>query len=76
LFGSHQVENVILFIFKLLKLIVYVFGLFQSIELINYMLYPFNNHELMGESTLLGGVGGNVVTLYCFPGVSMFELQP
>jgi hypothetical protein len=32
LFSSHQVENVILFIFKLLKLIVYIFGLFQSLN--------------------------------------------
>jgi hypothetical protein len=69
--------NVILFIFKLSKLIVSIFGLYQSPELIKYMLYHFNNHGLMGESTLQGGGGGkNVVTLYYFLGVSMFEFQP
>jgi hypothetical protein len=30
LFGAHRVENVILVIFKLSKLIVFIFGLFQS----------------------------------------------
>jgi hypothetical protein len=37
LFGDHQVEDVILFIFKFSKLIVFIFGLFQSPELIKYM---------------------------------------
>jgi len=33
LFGAHQVENVILFVFKLSKFIVFIFELFQSLEL-------------------------------------------
>jgi hypothetical protein len=38
LFGAHQVEDVILFIFKLSKLIIFIFGFFQSPELIKYVL--------------------------------------
>jgi hypothetical protein len=30
LFGAHQVENVIIFIFELSKFIIFIFGLFQS----------------------------------------------
>jgi hypothetical protein len=37
LLGAHQVENVILF--KLLKFIVFIFGLFQSPLLIKYVLH-------------------------------------
>jgi hypothetical protein len=38
LFSAHHVENVIIFIFKLSKLIFLIFGLFQSLELIKYVL--------------------------------------
>jgi hypothetical protein len=38
LFGAHHVKNVILFIFKLSKFIVFIFELFQSLELIKYVL--------------------------------------
>jgi len=37
LFGAQQVENVILFIFKLSKLIVFIFELFQSLKLIKFV---------------------------------------
>jgi hypothetical protein len=33
LFGAHRVENVILFVFKLSKFIVFIFENFQSLEL-------------------------------------------
>jgi hypothetical protein len=33
LFGAHRVENVILFVFKLSKFIVFIFEIFQSLEL-------------------------------------------
>jgi hypothetical protein len=39
LFSAHQVENVILFIFKPSKLIVFIFELFQSLELIKYVFH-------------------------------------
>jgi len=39
LFGAHQVEDVIIFTFKLSKFIVFIFGLFQSSKLIKYVLY-------------------------------------
>jgi hypothetical protein len=39
LFGAHQVEDVILFIFKLSNFIILIFKLFQSLELIIYVLY-------------------------------------
>jgi len=38
LFSAHHVEDVILFIFKLSKFIVSIFKLFQSQELIKYVL--------------------------------------
>ncbi len=37
LFGAHQVENVILFIFKLSKKIIFIFKKFQSWELNKYV---------------------------------------
>jgi hypothetical protein len=39
LFGAHQVEDVNLFIFQLSKFIVFIFRLFQSLELIKYLFY-------------------------------------
>jgi hypothetical protein len=39
LFGAHQVEDVIIFTFKLSKFIVFIFELFQSLKLIKYVLY-------------------------------------
>jgi hypothetical protein len=36
LFGAHKVENV--FLFKISKLIVFIFRIFQSLELIKYVL--------------------------------------
>jgi hypothetical protein len=38
LFGAHQVEDVILFNFKLSKFIVFIFKKNQSLELIKYVL--------------------------------------
>jgi hypothetical protein len=37
LFGAQQVEDVILFICKLSKFIVFIFKIFQSLELIKYV---------------------------------------
>jgi hypothetical protein len=37
LFVAHQVEDVILFKFKLSKFILFIFGLFQSSKLIKYV---------------------------------------
>jgi len=39
LFGAHQVEDVILSIFKLLKLILNFFEFFQSWKLITYVFH-------------------------------------
>ncbi len=45
LFGRHQVEDVILFLFLFSKLIVSIFKLFQSSKLIKYMfLIILNKH--------------------------------
>jgi len=41
LFSAHQVEDVILFVFKLSKLIIFIFELFQGLELIKYVLLVF-----------------------------------
>jgi hypothetical protein len=38
LFGAHQVEDVNLFIFKFSKFTIFIFRLFQSSELIKYVL--------------------------------------
>jgi hypothetical protein len=38
LFGAHEVENVIIFLFKLSKFIFLIFRLFQSPKLIKYVL--------------------------------------
>jgi hypothetical protein len=46
LFDAHQVEDVILFIFKLSKLISFIFGLFQSSQLIKYVLKYYNTTTL------------------------------
>jgi len=55
LFGAHWVEDVILFIFKLSKFIVFIFELFQSSELVKYVFNPpligqikfyFDHHKL------------------------------
>jgi hypothetical protein len=40
LFGAHHAENVILFIFKLLKFIVYIVKLLQNLNLIKFVLNP------------------------------------
>jgi hypothetical protein len=42
MFGAHQVEDVILFIFKFSKFIVFIFKLFQSPKLIKYVFNFFH----------------------------------
>jgi hypothetical protein len=52
LFGAHQVEDVILVIFKLSKFIVFFFRLFQFLELLKYLLiYLWHNTDPLSTKT-------------------------
>ncbi len=44
LFGAHQVEDFILFIFNFSKFIVFIFKKFQSLKLIKYVLLCVGNY--------------------------------